>query len=289
MFGVTVDPHNLAGSPDPAALRDLGLSWVRMVALPSLEPYIARCRNAGLRVLLVIARESVAVASVASYAARYRPDAWAVGNEPDLVSPSSWSMTAEQYSLLWREALPLLRRQGVPIVTAGLASGQPGWIEPIVGQLHGCHAVAVHPYAKTAEEARSLIREYRRVTRLPVWATEWNRPAGEIAGFVAMLRQEAEVACWFCATNGMVPGFGLLDVPEKLTAMKEAIMNVNIPELDGIQDRVELLEKQQALTVAVLKLILQGRWSGDLPNAEAVLKAINPNDTDWQAVPFVRG
>jgi len=288
MHGLNVDPLNPAGRPDPTLLHNIGFEWVRMVARPGITDYHDACQRAGLRTLLVIARESVLAASIGYYARTYFPDAWQIGNEPDAVSPSSWTMAQEGYVAFWRECVSALKPQAAPIVTAGLASGHPEWIGPIAGELWGCHAVAVHPYAKTADQARALIQEYRRVTGLAVWVSEWNRPAGEIAGFVRMLCQETEVSCWFAATNGMENGFGLLDVPEKLAAMKEALMNVNIPELDGLQQRIELLEKQQAYTVDVLKLIIQGRWTGEMPHAEALLKALNPSDTDWQAVPFPR-
>lgn len=55
------------------------------------------------------------------------------------------------------------------------------------------------------------------------------------------------------------------------------------------EERLELLERQQAMTIEALKLVLQGRWKGDLPTAEAMLKAINPSDTDWEPVPFDEG
>ena len=56
--------------------------------------------------------------------------------------------------------------------------------------------------------------------------------------------------------------------------------------MSTIDERIGQLEKQQALTVDILKLMIQGRWTGEMPHAEAFLKAINPGDTDWSAVPF---
>lgn len=52
------------------------------------------------------------------------------------------------------------------------------------------------------------------------------------------------------------------------------------------EERIQLLEQQQAMTVTLLRLLLEGRWTGEMPHAEALLKAINPADTDWSAVPF---
>ena len=296
-IGLNVDPLNPAGRADPGLLRRLGFSWVRLVARSGVAGYVYDCRQAGLKVLTVLARESFPDLRNTSYQAfiyaeSLRPDAVQIGNEPDCEGPSSWTMSQEDYAeLVYRcRAGVQVASKSIPLVGAGLASGQPDWWRTLADPPLPLDALACHPYGKTADEARSLIRAYKSISRLPTWVTEWNRPADEIAGFVSMLQQEAEVSCWFAATNGMENGFGLLDAPEKLAAMKEALsMNVNIPELDQLQRRIELLEKQQALTVAVLKLIVQGRWTGEMPNAEAVLKAIDPNDTSWQAVPFARG
>ena len=48
---------------------------------------------------------------------------------------------------------------------------------------------------------------------LALWVTEWNRPPLQVVPFTRMLRLEAEAAFWFCASDAMVPGFGLLGTP----------------------------------------------------------------------------
>jgi hypothetical protein len=280
LMGVNVNPMNPAGRPDPKMLREIGFGSVRLVLRPGVRDYIDACHAAGLSVLGVIARESGEPGQYADWLT----DLLAVGNEMDGDGPSSWRMGPEEYYALWyltRYFFP-----DTPLLVGGLCSGniyrgEQYWC------VEGATGVAVHPYGKTAAAARTLICQYRELAEMPVYVTEWNRPVEEIGEFVAMLGQETAGAWWFCWSSQMVSPFGL-DEPGKLEAMKEALMNVNISELDGLQQRIELLEKQQALTVAVLKLIVQGKWTGDMPNAEAVLKAISPADADWQAVPFPR-
>jgi hypothetical protein len=40
---------------------------------------------------------------------------------------------------------------------------------------------------------------------------EWHRPSGEVAKFGQMLNEETDWHCWFCWSDGMVPGFGLIE------------------------------------------------------------------------------
>lgn len=107
---------------------------------------------------------------------------------------------------LYRDTYPTLT-----MIAAGLASGSVFWWRHVGPQLHGCAAVSVHPYAKTAAQARTLLRAYRAVRPdLALWATEWWRPPEQVVPFARMLAQEAEMAAWFCWSDGMVPGMGLV-------------------------------------------------------------------------------
>jgi hypothetical protein len=281
--GVNLDPLNIPhGRPDPALLRSLGFTWVRLVARPGVETYEHECRQAGLRTLVVLANESFAAGWVDGYMEAMSPSAWQLGNEPDQAGPSSWTMRPSEYLSLWRSIAPMLRRQGAPVVAAGLASGIPEWLAEITGELDA-DALCVHPYCKTAEQARDLLERYRVYGR-PLWVTEWHRPALEVGEFAAMLEGQAEMAAWYAWSDGMNPGFGLVNIygqpRSEYDAMVEAIAMASHSE------RIALLETQQALTVEILKLILQGRWTGAMPHAEAILKAINPNDVSWSALPF---
>jgi hypothetical protein len=221
-IGLNVDR---SGSHDPALIRGLGATWIRIVAMPEhdLSDYFAHCRAAGLKILLVLARESGG--DYQRYWDRYEHlvDAIQVGNEADLVSPSSWTMTQAELVSLGRTVRALFPL--TPLVCAGLASGHPSWLDGM--DLSWCDAVACHPYAKDSEnpadledqpDMQPLIREYARFGK-PVLVTEWGWPSDdepraseEVRDAIRWASQtdEIEVFFYFCISDSMVPPFGLL-------------------------------------------------------------------------------
>jgi hypothetical protein len=196
---VNVDPSHAAGHPAAIDLLKWGITGVRLVARPGVDAAAQQYMDAGLMVLSVIARESGGHIGPA--------DVHQVGNEPDSSGPSSWTMSPAQYREEWR-----IYRETFPdlvLISAGLTSGNVQWWRDL-GPLPGCSGMGAHPYNKTAAQARALIRAYKAITpSLPVWATEWWRPANEVTEFAAMLRAECVASAWFCWSDGMVPGFGL--------------------------------------------------------------------------------
>jgi hypothetical protein len=209
IVGINVDPAWEGGRPDPARLQRLGAGWVRFVSRdsPDLFAYRDVCHDIGLRVLAVIARES---------GGYMLPDCdmYQIGNEPDLSSPSSWTRTPSEYIEDWRiyrDTYPNL-----PMISAGFASGIVSYYQQVAPYLHNCAAVAVHPYAKNPTEAHALLQQYRAVrSDLALWATEWNRDTDQVVAFGRMLKVSADAAFWFCATNDMVAGMGLLGTPRE--------------------------------------------------------------------------
>lgn len=209
IVGVNVDPLNPNGRPEPAVLRRLGANWVRLVLRddPAVHDYAARCHDLNVNVLGVVARESAGFVGVEC-------DMYQIGNEPDVNSPSSWTRTPDEYIEDWRiyrETYP-----GLPMIAAGLASGDVGWWQTVGPHLQGCAAVGVHPYNKTATQAQTMLTAYRKVRPdLALWCTEWFRDANQIVPFQRMLNVQADAAFWFCSTDGMVPGMGLLGTPRE--------------------------------------------------------------------------
>ena len=281
-ISINVDPLNQLGRPSPSVLKEMGFSWVRMVARPGAEWYASQCIQSGLNIILLLARESFnsipIPEQVASYARYFPATIWQIGNEMDQQGESSWSMTQDDYRGLVYSCVNSIHsvNPDAKIISGGLASGNPSWWTlddlPIDG-------IAVHPYAKSAQEASVLLDQYRQVSSKPIYVTEWYRPPSEIQDFLEML-DGVELSCYFCYSDAMVMGFGLLDTngnpkPE-YWALREAMR-----QMGQLTDKVKLLETQQALTVAVMKLILQGRWTGEWPHAEGFLKAIDPADTGW--------
>lgn len=218
------------GSTPVEAIRDLRADWVRVVATPEndLTDYLKALKHQHVSVLLVLARESFAGQdNLLTYRDRYAGllDAIQVGNEPDLASPSSWTMTPGELAALGRsvrKAFPT-----TPLVCAGLASGDPAWISDL--DLSWCDAVAVHPYLKDGPnptdledlpDAVDLVRAYRAIVPdKPILVTEWGwwsddetRAAEEVADMVEWASETKEIAgfFYFCASDAMVPPFGLL-------------------------------------------------------------------------------
>ena len=108
-----------------------------------------------------------------------------MGNEWDLVSDSSFTQTAKQFSddLRWaREWFDTHRPDGTPrryLIAGGAASGHEWLLNDI--DLDPVDAIAVHPYGQRADgypnedyghgELRDLIRRYKQFGK-PIWITE---------------------------------------------------------------------------------------------------------------------
>jgi predicted chitinase len=213
------------GSSSPDLVRSLGCTWIRVVALPDvdLSGYFSHCRALGLQIMLVLARESGG--NYAVYQRRYGHliDCVQVGNEPDLASPSSWTMSPVELASLGRSARQVFG-QDMPIVTAGMASGHPEWLAGM--DLSWADAVAVQPYLKDAPnpndiedlpDVTELVAGYQALGK-PLIISEWGwwgdnevRGAEEVGDMTrwAAATGDVEVYFHFCLDDGMVPPFGL--------------------------------------------------------------------------------
>lgn len=212
------------GSIDLTRLKSLNQTWIRIVATPDhdLSGYFQQARELGIKTLLVFARESGE-----DYLKYYRMygqlvDAVQVGNEPDLSSPSSWTMSQSELTALGRRVREAWPRP-FPLVVGGLASGHPEWLDGV--DLSWADAIGVHPYAKDSEnstdiedqpDAQPLLREYRRFG-LPIVVTEWGWPSDEepraseeVRDMVSWAARTDEIEAFFYfAVHDDVHPFGL--------------------------------------------------------------------------------
>jgi len=174
-----------------------------------------------------------------------RVDAWEIWNEPDQPMLACGQdgynpgMPAGEYGPLLRDAYVTLRDAGAtgPIITGGLDSGQVSYIVDGAAAAGGLFAdgVAIHPYGVVPDPSwcpdpgedlvcefgtlGGKLDEYAAATGLPVWVTELGvkthdtqHEADYVAGAYATLAAHAGSvgpAFYFCATDAMVPPFGL--------------------------------------------------------------------------------
>jgi hypothetical protein len=216
-IGLNVDRE---GRHDPGLIRSLGATWLRIVAMPGhdLSDYFRRCRGAGLKILLVLARESGG--DYAALAARYATlvDAWQVGNEADHESPSSWTMNQAEFVALGKAARAILPRPHA-LIAGGLASGVPSWLDGV--DLSWADRLAVHPYSKSPSRTwphpgwgtgymGDLLDAYAPYTNgQPLMVTEIGLPTPEVteqfqAEYVTNTldflnkREDVDIVWWFC-------------------------------------------------------------------------------------------
>lgn len=269
MKALNIDPINPDARPAIAELQRLGIGAVRYylkgpnpdaeLDAPKIElytPYLDQLAATGIKSLIVLAEPFLPgtphdpqpteawVAYIARFAARagqlarllapYKPDLQ-IWNEPDLpacaLSEAVYAQMLAQTREAVKAAAPALR-----VVTAGLGSGDPGWLENVI-RLDGGHlpadVVALHPYRHRPERnwpaptwgagyIGDLLAAYRRVTDLPLIFSELGEESLSAEGQAEYLRRfyrrisgyyagEVESIFWFCYTDAMTAPFGLLE------------------------------------------------------------------------------
>lgn len=227
------------GSSSLNAVVSLGATWIRIVATTQhdLREYLGEARARKLSVLLVLARESFGSAPQSDIYGLYRQryietklvDAIQIGNEPDLVSASSWSMQPADLVALGqsvRAAFP-----DTVLVCGGLAGGDPAWLRGV--DLSWCDVLAVHPYAKDALNPNDLedlpdiqpFLEQYRIYGKPLIISEWGwwadtepRASEEVRDVMQWASTTTDIGmfCYFCLDDRMVPPFGLLTSEQQL-------------------------------------------------------------------------
>lgn len=225
----------LDGRHAPSWIASTGANGIRIVLSEdhNLTDYLKECQDNGLSILGDYARESQwgnrsHGESMARYMRRYRGliDFVEAGNEPDLESDSSWTMSQDEFETLGWQLHGAIRdaSDDVQIIAGGLAFGQLAWLDNV--DLSWSNMLGVHPYAKDMTtgndilDANILVDEYRAATGLPVAITEWGwwsadqwRGESEVRDMVTWAVHDDRVAHYwhFCADDAMVWPFGLYD------------------------------------------------------------------------------
>lgn len=266
----------------------LGARVLRVVLLPGvdLNPWIDDAHERGLSALGVIANESLhdgdenlsSVQAARLYAARYGDtlEYLQVGNEPDHVSASSWTMSPETLNhlmMVFGVEFP-----DTPIICGGMADGRPEYLDALDPDLYDL--VGVHPYGQRPDDdedwsstpgnfgnVQELLPRYVQhsggkriaITEVGVSTREVSEAfqARYIEAMVGTLRAmpEVEMAIVFCADDEMVPEFGLFRADGSPKPSAAAFMRATRQE-----EEVPVM----ALPIPVYQRI----WQAHLPDAE---------------------
>lgn len=235
-IGLNVDR---SGKTPLRDVQNLNATMVRIVLMPDMESLqrVIEYAQANIRVLGVIVRESFVDDAwqndaglrlqLIAYQEKYGPylTAWQIGNEPDQVSDSSWTMDQATLTRLTQIARQTLG-ESVILILGGLASGQPQWLESM--DLRYVDAVAIHPYLKDGPndndiedlpDVGTLLDAYEPFClNHPLIITEWgwwgeysSRGADEIYDMVQWAAGTKRIVgfFYFCHSDAMVPPFGL--------------------------------------------------------------------------------
>jgi hypothetical protein len=258
---MNIDPANPAGNPSAEQLKEIGVRWVRIewkahLGFGFYDAIVSSYRAAGLRVLLLVDYASVPgkpgsnagdadwlsylssfAEGVRNLAEHYRDgvDAWQIWNEPDLFHPGTGydpGVPAQHFGAMLRRSVEAIRPYSIrPIVTGGLASGDPGYLASARDAAGGLpvDAIGVHPYGQRAPDdwpnpswgfgnMSDLFDRYL-VFGLPLWVTEIGTvdesvQAAYLENVFSLVRDEysgrVPVVLWFCWSDGMVPPFGIV-------------------------------------------------------------------------------
>lgn len=254
MVGVNV---NFTQGFAPGAVAATGAKWVRQVLYQGYDhgPDIYNAHALGLKMLGVIARESIGSWSPATAATFYADnygdtiDAIQVGNEPDILSDSSWTMEPAEASALIT-TFRLAFGESTTIIGPALANGRGSlwWLEQLPLEL--LDAVAINLYGVRVrnyptsswgfDDLSTVVEAYTSaLVSCPLWITEYGVRLDDVDGDVykqgaligeltaALLTDSrVQVATLFAYDDIMAPGFGLLDhgaIKPAYTAFARAI------------------------------------------------------------------
>jgi hypothetical protein len=280
LYGMNIDPANPAGNPTAQQLKDIGVRWVRIEWKAHLgygfyDPIVSSYRAAGLRVLLLVDYASVPGkpasnagdsdwlsylssfrSGVRDIAEHYRDgvDAWQIWNEPDLFHPGSGydpGVPAHHFGAMLRQSVDAIRAHSTrPIVTGGLASGDPGYLASARDAAGGLtvDAVGVHPYGQRAPDdwpnpswgfgnMSDLFNRYL-VFGLTLWVTEIGtvdeaNQAAYLENVYTLARDayagQVSVVFWFCWSDGMVAPFGVVSSSGEPKPAYHRYLNITPP------------------------------------------------------------
>lgn len=236
---------NLTNDPtpyDPEQIALSGAKWVRFVGEEKFNniDYIKECKKYGLSTLMVMTSDSKVGPDWDSTAKFYYQnygdlvDAFQIGNEPDDKNPNGFAAMLQgpkEFSKLL-----LTFRINMPnkfLVAGGMNNNPPKFLQDV--DLQWVDAVGAHPYGQGLPDWPSpfywarghiglVIDNYKRYMPIPkpIWITEFgmseqaigkeNAPLFIYKELVYLIKRgDIDKAFFFCFSDNINPGFGLVD------------------------------------------------------------------------------
>jgi hypothetical protein len=208
MRGVAVDCTNKP--PTWRKLRNAGLYSVRieMRDLPSFYTYTQELSKHHIEQAWLVGPLTGELESILDKAV-VRPSLVIIGNEPDAVGDSSWTMDLADYIHLWTRSATLIRDKWptVELATAGMYSRD--YLQTVYRYLQPKPIYANRHYPNTVSD----IQEFDRVGSGRTIVGEWTWRGAtqkQMYDWENMLEYFTWASFWFCWADYMVPGHGLL-------------------------------------------------------------------------------
>jgi hypothetical protein len=191
-----IDPRWSGGTPTPQIAGLYG--GLRYVLFNDSWPQTSDYINGGWYVHGVLARES----GDPAFFSDWGPPNFSItiGNEPDITSPSSWTLSPVEYGALWKST----NGYPAPRWIGGFASGDIAVAKRYLPYAHGAAGIDVHLYTLSPSEAVQRIHEYQSLG-LPVRVGEWHPADGYRLTDYAFPVDAGD----FCLSNQMVENMGL--------------------------------------------------------------------------------
>jgi len=146
--------------------------------------------------------------------------AYEIWNEGDLANnPSSIYLNPQDYSQLLKATYEAIKaNSSSQVIVGGLASGNVGYLTDM-GTINA-DGIGIHPYILDINTLQAKVSEYQSVSQgKPLWVTEfgWETPNQQdqanylVNAFNVFRTKGVAVSVWYCWSDSMNPGFGLID------------------------------------------------------------------------------
>lgn len=223
MRGVSVDCTNKP--PTWRKLRNAGLHSIRieMRDLPSFYSYTEELARHSIQQAWLVGPSTENLMLILDKI-DVRPNLVIIGNEPDIVGDSSWTMGPEVYVSLWSNVAKQVRISwpDMELATAGMYN--PGYLWAVYNSLWPRPAYVNRHYPSSLDDIRRF-DDIGHKTIVGEW-TWRGATQQEMYDWQHMLEYYTWHSFWFCWADYMVPGHGLVTKSGQKTKAYHYLKNV---------------------------------------------------------------